>query len=255
MDITLGQFCNYTSKFTCGTIWCDLILSNHMCSNCDRGSRCLRRPTGNMFNQPTSVTPEVVGETSSTRKSSEPPLILSDPPHHVVHEPLLSTDKISKADVKIISVYVDVFRQNYGYHLCGRILYENHFQCLWENLTSFPIQSYKLTTVVVGWCFLDILTALMADIAECVCNSERMTFFPIVILRCKKGLVRVKDIYWQLQHRVDLLDIGEQKSLTEDTVATNLWQQLMVHHQDTEEHKYKVFVFVILQGKLCNTVV
>ena len=75
-------------------------------------------------------------------------------------------DNITKADMKIVSTYVNLAHQNGGTHLDGRITDEKYWKCQWRYLTVLPIHWYYLPMGVVKWRFLDIITTLMTSTVE-----------------------------------------------------------------------------------------
>ena len=244
--------CNWTPPSTCATRWCVFHSEDRTCSSYHQKNNCHQRTTGaHLFCTP-KANPED-GKRSSTGTLPVQP-ISHNPTHIVFNKPIYMMDNITKADMKIVSTYVNLAHQNGGTHLDGRITDEKYWKCQWRYLTVLPIHRYYLPMGVVKWIFLDIITTLMTSTVAHEWNSNRLVAFPIVTLQRNKGATIVREIQRCIQQLMDLWDWGEFDYLTEYTKANNYQQQPTVHWQETEDYVKKVFNWILFQGKLWQVV-
>ena len=94
----------------------------------------------------------------------------------------------------------------------------------------------------------------MMGIVELRWTSERLVVYPIINLQRNKGLESAWDICQWIYHRMEPWDQGEFTALTKKTETTNHRKQPMVQRQDMGEYCWKVFILMILQGKICQAV-
>ena len=103
---------------------------------------------------------------------------LLNPTNREFEDPKITVNDVSKADMRTISAFVDIYHQNNRTHVNVGIDGDKDWQKFWNLLTSLLKQWYNLPTRFVGQIFLDNPTTHTNRVVNQKWKLEQLIVFP-----------------------------------------------------------------------------
>eukprot|EP00978_Attheya_sp_CCMP212_P042445 scaffold258630_cov55-Attheya_sp.AAC.1 len=154
-----------------------------------------------------------------------------------------------------MGVYGDYVHQNNGTHLDGEIADDKIWQARWQKLVALPTKRYNAPGGHVGCQFIEVLVDELEGIRKRKWNSDRFIVFQMVILQRTKNVIWAKYICARIQNHLKSWKAGHYNMLVQETAQEAIATMIPTSASTkTQEQREKIFVNLMVQGKLRQAV-